>query len=62
MNPKKLRIINTVFAIAMVIMVIQILMVKFPYVLVLLGAYQVGSIFRRLVDYVSPSDDDKGNL
>jgi hypothetical protein len=62
MNPKKLRIINTVFAIAMVIMVIQILMVKFPYVLVLLGAYQVGSIFRRLVDYVSPSDDDKSNL
>jgi hypothetical protein len=62
MSPKKLRIINTIFAIAMVIMVIQILMVKFPYVLVLLGAYQVGSIFRRLVDYVSPSDDDKSNL
>ena len=62
MSPKKLRIINTVFAIAMVIMVIQILMVKFPYVLVLLGAYQVGSIFRRLVDYVTPSDDSKSNL
>jgi|688.fasta_scaffold389655_2 hypothetical protein len=61
MNPKKLRIINTVFAIAMVIMVIQILMVKFPYVLVLLGAYQVGSIFRRLVDYVTPGDDSKGS-
>jgi hypothetical protein len=61
MNPKKLRIINTIFAIIMVIMVIQILMVKFPYALILLGAYQVGSIFRRLVDYVSPSDNSEGN-
>jgi hypothetical protein len=58
MNPKKLRIINTVFAIAMVIMVIQILMVKFPYVLVLLGAYQVGSLFRRLLDYINSGVDD----
>ena len=62
MSPKKSRIINTIFAIAMVIMVIQILMVKFPYALILLGAYQVGSIFRRLVDYVTPSDDNKSNL
>ena len=61
MNPKKLRIINTIFAIVMVIMVIQILMVKFPYALILLGAYQVGSIFRRLVDYVTPSDNSEDN-
>jgi len=61
MKPKAFRFINTLFAIVMVIMVIQILMVKFPYALILLGAYQVGSIFRRLVGYVSPSDDDKGN-
>jgi hypothetical protein len=57
MKPKTFKIINTLFAIVMVIMVIQILMVKFPYALILLGAYQVGSIFRRLVDYVTPSDD-----
>ena len=62
MSPKKLRTINTVFAVIMVIMVIQILMVKFPYALILLGAYQVGSIFRRLVDHFSPSGDDESNL
>ena len=62
MKPKAFKFINTLFAIVMVIMVIQILMVKFPYALILLGAYQVGSIFRRLVDYVTPSDDNKSNL
>jgi hypothetical protein len=58
MKPKTFKIINTLFAIVMVIMVIQILMVKFPYVLVLLGAYQVGSLFRRLLDYINSSVDD----
>lgn len=58
MKPKTFKIINTLFAIVMVVMVIQILMVKFPYVLVLLGAYQVGSLFRRLLDYINSSVDD----
>lgn len=49
------------FTIIMVIMVIQILMVKFPYALILLGAYQIGGIFRRLVDYVTPGDDSKNS-
>jgi len=53
MKPKAFKFINTLFAIVMVIMVIQILMVKFPYALILLGAYQVGSIFRRLLDYIN---------
>jgi hypothetical protein len=59
MNPKKIRVINTLFAIVMVIMVIQILMARFPYALVVLGAYQVGCIFRRLLDHFSPSDDSE---
>jgi hypothetical protein len=58
MKPKTFKIINTLFAIIMVIMVIQILMVKFPYALILLGAYQVGSLFRRLLDYINSSADD----
>jgi hypothetical protein len=58
MKPKTFKIINTLFAIVMVVMVIQILMVKFPYVLVLLGAYQVGSLFRRLLDYINSGVDD----
>ena len=58
MKPKAFRFINTLFAIVMVIMVIQILMVKFPYALILLGAYQVGSLFRRLLDYINSGVDD----
>ena len=62
MSPNKIKVINTLFAIVMVIMVIQILMARFPYALVVLGAYQVGCIFRRLLDHFSPSEDDKDNL
>jgi hypothetical protein len=58
MKPKTFKIINTLFAIVMVVMVIQILMVKFPYALILLGAYQVGSLFRRLLDYINSGVDD----
>ena len=58
MKPKTFKIINTLFAIVMVVMVIQILMVKFPYALILLGAYQVGSLLRLLLDYINSSVDD----